>query len=103
MTIQLERKILAVENLLLDPNNPRFFDLADWNIVQDNMFHIESVQNIAFQRLEGSQAGEIEELKESIRSNGYITAETIIVKPYEYDESKYIVIEGNRRLAAIRS
>lgn len=34
--------------------------------------------------------------------NGYIPVERIVVRPYEHSEDKYLVIEGNRRLAAIK-
>ncbi len=101
-SIQLERKNIPVENIMLDPNNPRFFDLEGWEEVPANMYHLESKQNRAFQRLEGSEFGQVKDLQKSIMSNGYIPAEMIVVKPYNHDGSKYVVIEGNRRLVAIK-
>ncbi len=100
--LHLQRETIKQTDLLLDPNNPRFFDLENWERVPDNMYHLEPVQNAAFQRLEGTQIGQIDDLRKSIKSNGYIPAEMIIVKPYTYDESKYVIIEGNERLVAIR-
>ncbi|WP_069803595.1 hypothetical protein [Thermogemmatispora onikobensis] len=106
----LEPRQVPLASLLLDPNNPRFFDLEDWQKVPENLYHLERVQLKASQRLESSQAWQITELEQSIRSNGYIPTELIVVKPYELsdpvlnaDQGPYfVVIEGNRRLAAIR-
>lgn len=101
--LKLNRIEVKLDELLLDPNNPRFFDLTDWQKAPDNLFHIESYQNAAMGRLEGTQIGQIEDLRESIRSNGYIPAELMIVKEYQYEEGKYVVIEGNRRLVALKT
>jgi hypothetical protein len=108
--LHLKTQRIPLKNLLLDPNNPRFFDLEDWQKVPENLYHLERVQLKASQRLESSQAWQITELEQSIRSNGYIPTELIVVKPYvlsdpvlNADQGPYfVVIEGNRRLAAIR-
>lgn len=101
-SLKLEPQRTSLRNLLLDPNNPRFFQLEDWREIPANMYHFDHIQKAAFDRLERTLIGQIEELVDSIQSNGYIPAEVIIVKPYLNEEAKYIVIEGNRRLAAIR-
>lgn len=108
--LHLEPRRVPLTRLLLDPNNPRFFDLEDWQQIPKNLYHLEKVQHKALQRLESSQVWQIAELEQSIRSNGYVPTELIVVKPYELNdpvlnadqEPYFVVIEGNRRLAAIR-
>jgi ParB/Sulfiredoxin domain len=62
----------------------------------------DKVQKNAFEMFEITQIGQIGGLVDSIKSNGYIPSEVIVVKPYKFDASKYVIIEGNRRLTAIR-
>lgn len=101
--IRLERQNVPLESLLLDPNNPRFFELANWNQVAETMYHLDKVQSMTLARMERADIGQIEELKNSIKSNGYIASENIVVKPYLHADGYYIVIEGNRRLTAMRA
>jgi len=101
-SLKLDPKVVSIDDLLLDPNNPRFFELDQWQQVPANLYHLKKVQSTALERFEITHIGQIDELVNSIKSNGYIPAEVIVVKPYEYDRSKYVVIEGNRRLTAIK-
>jgi hypothetical protein len=101
--ITLQPENVNMENIIVDPNNPRFFDLDDWGTpVPQEMFASEIIQDEALRKLRGRQLGRVEDLKNSIRVNGYIPAEQIIVKPYVFAEGKYVVVEGNRRVAAIK-
>ena len=43
------------------------------------------------------------ELKKSILANGYVPMERIIVIPYEHKRECFLVVEGNRRVAALKS
>ena len=101
-SLKLHPEIVSLNDLLLDPNNPRFFELHTWKRVPSNLYHLDKVQKTAFDMLALSRIGQIDELVDSIKSNGYIPAEVIVVKPYPFDNSKFIVIEGNRRLTAIK-
>src|SRR5687768_9541440 len=97
---QLVIRQVPLVALLLDPNNPRFHDLPGWQEVPEHLFAVPSVQSTAYQRLEGADRLQIHDLRESIKTNGFIPTELIVVRPYH--EGKYIVVEGNRRLAAIQ-
>lgn len=101
--MNLEPKEVEIKNLLLDPNNPRFFDIEDWQKVQSSLYHLDKVQNKAYRIIESTQVGRINDLKKSIESNGYIPTEMIVVKPYDHEDGKYVIIEGNRRVTAIKS
>jgi hypothetical protein len=77
-----------VDKLLFDARNPR---LAEYGIQQDaNQFEL---LKILWQEMA------VEEVAMSIAYNGYFVHEPIFV---EMHGDKYVVIEGNRRLAAVR-
>ena len=100
--MELTRERFDIDNLLIDPNNPRYFDLRDHEPVASDLYADAEVQEEAFEKL--VRAWDVNDLVRSILTNGLIDFEQIVVKPYgEGDEDeKFVVIEGNRRLAAIR-
>jgi hypothetical protein len=100
--MHLEPKAVPQMDLLLDPNNYRFHDLPDWSAVQHNRFHDPRVQARAAELLRKIPSFEVGVLRDSIRANGFVPLEQIVVRPYAHDPAKYIVVEGNRRIAAIR-
>lgn len=98
--IELTERQLAPESLLLDPNNYRFQDLEGFVYAAEERFHEDLVQKKAAQRIRQEEG--LQELKNSIARNGYIPVERIVVRPYKHSDGKWVVIEGNRRLAAIK-
>jgi hypothetical protein len=93
---------IATECLYLDPNNPRFADLQDrvQPVPADRIVE-PGVQEKALNRIL-SEHFEVRQLKESIRSIGFLPVDRLVVTPLP-QPGKYVVIEGNRRLGAIRS
>ncbi len=94
------------ENLLLDPNNYRFHDLKAYKRVPNRARYAEEgVQEKAYRMLRETEAFELESLKESIASNGYVPIEQVVVEKYDGEgaNTRYLVIEGNRRTAALKS
>lgn len=93
--------------LLLDPNNYRFHDLKGYREVKQVARYQETgVQDRAVTLLKETTAFDLEALRDSIRTNGYIPIEQIVVVPYEASEggpTRYLVIEGNRRATAIKT
>ena len=96
MSISSE-KVIDIGKLLLDPNNYRFHDMDDYKHVAENRYHELGVQSKATDRLTDES---LESLKKSILTNGYVKVERIVVYPYQHKEGHYVVLEGNRRLAA---
>lgn len=92
-----------IRNILLDPNNYRFLDLPGWRRRQENRFHNSSVQTATLRLLEENSKYNLDELRTSILANGYISLERIVVTPYQYAEDHLLVIEGNRRIAALKT
>lgn len=77
---------MLVTNIYLDPLNPRIpptdFELDERTLIADLVYH----DNVA-------------ELARSIATNGYFPTESLIVIK---ESSKTVVIEGNRRVAALK-
>lgn len=97
---ELRATELAPEDLLLDPNNLRFQDSPSFLRATEDRFHEEGVQRRAYERLRSDET--LNDLKRSLVRNGYIPVERIVVRPYEHQDGKFLVIEGNRRTAAVK-
>lgn len=95
-----EEQNIPYHKLLLDPNNYRYQDDPDFVYADEKRFYEEGVQDRAFRRLKGEES--LVQLKNSFMTNGFIPVERLVVRPYPYVEDRYLVLEGNRRLAALR-
>lgn len=93
----MNRIQVKLENLFFDPNNFRYDDDFDSEDIPLTDVMKPSIQNNVRKKL----AEEISDLKQGILTNDFIYIETIIVKPL--DENNYIVIEGNRRTATLKT
>ena len=93
---------VAIEDLYLDPNNPRFADLADrvQPIARDRIME-QGVQRKALDRILDDRF-EVTQLKDSIRTIGFLPVDRLVVTRLP-QLGKYVVIEGNRRVGAIKS
>lgn len=93
--------------LLLDPNNYRFHDIRGYKEVKQlDRYNEDGVQARALALLTDTTAFDLSSLKDSIRTNGYIAIEQIVVVPYgkpDAEPKQYLVIEGNRRVAALKT
>ena len=88
--------------LSLDPNNPRFLDLAEEvrRVPADRTTETK-VQEKALTRMLDPRS-EVRQLKESIRNIGFLTVDRLVALPLP-QEGAFVVLEGNRRLAAVKS
>lgn len=91
-------KFIELESIFLDPNNPRFTDItakvSDTRTVED------AVQSDAMVRI--SKEG-VEELIGSILHNGFLPLDRVVVRELSGLDGKYVVVEGNRRIAALKT
>lgn len=85
---------VEAKDLLFDPGNPRFGGKSG----QYTLTEIEKQQDKIQSILEGDPHYALR-LLESFRKNGFIRYEPLVVRRMG---NKYVVIEGNRRLAAVR-
>lgn len=99
----LKLQPLSIDNLFLDPNNPRFLDLeeeTETGVVPDDRIPEEGVQALAFEKMNTSKF-DVRELKDSIAEAGFLPMDRMVVRPI--GNGDYVIVEGNRRLAAIKS
>ena len=90
---------INTDNLFLDPNNPRFLDFEEEiGTVPDERIREPGVQRRAFEKI---SRFDIRQLKDSIAEVGFLPMDRMVVRPI--GNGNYAIVEGNRRLAAIKS
>lgn len=82
---------IAIESLDFDPNNPRFMDTFGQSAQADG----EAIERMLDEE-------NIHELIGSISQQGYFPGEPLLVTPNPDTPGRFVVVEGNRRLAALR-
>ncbi len=101
---------IPTEDLFLDANNPRFIrDLEQPVKVTDQ--DIEKEQEALLERFSRNPAPEnpdfdvtnIKDLYDSMLRIGFVGIDRIVVRPLKNRKNKYLVIEGNRRIATVKS
>ena len=98
--MKLEKVTVEIENLLLDPNNPRFADISDDALnIDKSRFAETPIQNAAYEKMINPKFDTIT-LANSIATVGFIQVDNIVVA--KVNDHQYYVIEGNRRTTAIK-
>ena len=89
-------------NLLLDPGNLRLLERHGDNLSSSPVRTIgqPAIQKRLQEILAKDELFNLPALSKSIATNGFLKHERLIVAPY--DGANYLVLEGNRRLAAVR-
>ena len=99
---------IPIEDLLLDPNNPRFMkSLNEAGRIPDE--DIEGQQSEILKRFKRTRLEQDEEddvtnissLYQSMKTIGFIPIDRIVVRPL-VGGKKYLVIEGNRRVSTVK-
>lgn len=95
-----------VEDLLLDANNPRFAELGDdMSPVPEARLPEERVQENATHKMR-DPAFDVKELRDTIKELGFLPVDRLVVRPWSGNRdggtAKYVVVEGNRRLTAVK-
>lgn len=96
---ELSEATICIDDLFLDPNNPRFWDEQTRRKIPDSRATEEKIQTRVEQEI---RKHGIEELQYSILRNGFLPLDRIVVRPLEGNAGKYVAVEGNRRLAALK-
>jgi hypothetical protein len=101
---RLRPRYLKIDRILLDPNNPRLLEARGREEPEESIDETR-VQEETFKRLREEKIGRfkgIGDLRASIATAGFLPISTIIVrKHFKCGSKKYVVVEGNRRVAAI--
>jgi hypothetical protein len=98
--MDIVNRVVSIKQLILDPNNLRL----DYEVVNDDYAENDflSLQEETLEKLESEN---IDDLRESILENGFIEIDRIVVKKSKIPSDSspfYIVVEGNRRTAALK-
>lgn len=88
---------LLLDNIFLDPNNPRFVSMR-WKNVPDNRINDILVQKEVQKKMEDNFS--IDSLVINMEINGFLPIDRVIVR--RFAEDKYVVLEGNRRMCAAK-
>jgi len=88
---------VRLEQVYLDPNNPRLEVLKTEPIPDDRLTE-PAIQQECLEQLKSLG---IKDLMESVRRSGFCTIDRVVLRPLDGD--KYIVVEGNRRVAALQT
>ena len=94
------RKSVSLKSLYLDPNNFRIIHESERIEVDDVKIKDKSVMNRTFRLLSGNKNINLQDLIDSFKANGYLPVDQIQVR--EIEEESYVVVEGNRRIAALK-
>ena len=99
----LEPLRIKLEDILLDPNNPRFSELGEeLVVVHEARFADPKIQSNTYKRMK-EDAFDVSELKDTIKTIGFLPVDRIIVRKWNNNSiEKYVVIEGNRRITALK-
>jgi len=94
------RVFLKLGSLYLDPNNYRFIHSEHYEgVVEGSKLFSAQVQARTRRLLLGEGQGQVRDLLDSFRQNGWLDIEPIHVRQVE---GRYLVVEGNRRVAALK-
>jgi|TARA_Y100000310_G_C20696677_1_gene826197 hypothetical protein len=97
--LKLDKIKLSINDIILDPNNPRFSKHPDDLTLEENLCD-EDVQEETFRKMIDTKSFDVFEIEESIKTKGYIPVDNIFVRKVN---EKYVTVEGNRRLSAIKN
>jgi len=97
---------LKLEDLLLDPNNPRFSELGEQlNPVPEGRFADDRVQANTVEKMK-APIFDVAELRDTIKSIGFLPMDRIVVRKWKGNHPdgrlRFVVIEGNRRVTALK-
>lgn len=96
---RLKPMSLDFTQILLEPNNPRLAE-ARGTIEPEEGIDGSSVQETTFAALKKDG---IDDLRASIATSGYLPIQMLVVRKHlKPGSDKYVVLEGNRRVATIK-
>ncbi len=93
---------VSLDQLLLDPDNYRLYDVDGFIKVSPRRYHEKNIQDNTFSLLQKEGHEELKALKNSIETNSYVPFEILVVRPYEFQDDLFVMVEGNRRVVAMK-
>ncbi|WP_158151257.1 AAA family ATPase [Pantoea ananatis] len=90
-----------LKNLYLDPNNYRFVDNQNHKPIDEENLLDPQIQKRSRIFIEGRNQENIRDLIASFKANGFLDVDIIQVR--ELGDNRYLVLEGNRRVTALKA
>jgi len=90
---------LKISKIFLDPNNPRFLS-PDWEYISDDKITSDYIQEKTKDLMRVNYG--IDKLAANIRINGFLKIDRIVIQKISTEDDKYVVLEGNRRISAVK-
>lgn len=104
---QLTDLKLELDQILLDPNNPRLIGIDGYAGVNEERISETAVQDRTLQRLNDQPGLDQDLLRSSIEKSGLLQVDRVVVRPVGKQDVKqrdlYVLVEGNRRIAACKT
>lgn len=105
----LPEKTISIHDLLLDPNNPRFISSLEVpaRVPEEKIQAVQSATLGRFSKSPQAQDREfdvtkIDNLYQSMLRIGFVGIDRVVVRKIG-NSDKYLVLEGNRRIATVRT
>lgn len=100
---KLRKITVRYDRLVLDPNNPRFITRKEDRVPEEDYLE-QDIAQITSGKLYTPDKDhyKIAELINSIKQNGWLPVDYVFVRKLAGHEGYYTVLEGNRRVLAIR-
>lgn len=98
---------ISIDDLCLDPNNPRLnYDLNIPESIPDKEIVSKQTQLLKqFKNVEASDDEDVTSIKvlyDSMTTIGFVPIDRVVVRSLRQTKGKYLVIEGNRRVATAK-
>ena len=94
--LEMVEKVIPLNSIYLDPNNPRFALIRE-EIIPDSRITEKTIQAKSLNIIK--EIG-IKDIKDSIKKVGFLKIDRIVVRPI--DDNNFVVVEGNRRVASLK-
>lgn len=98
---------LDLDQIMLDANNPRLLGIDNFSGMSEERLPEKTVQQRTLERLNSNRTFDQETLRASIEKSGLLLIDRIVVRPLPLKDAQqrdlYVVIEGNRRIAACKT
>ena len=92
---------VELDDLYLDPNNPRLGELGPGYFDAERLFNSET-QKVLMDQIKSGEHG-VKDLIDTILKKGWVPTDSIWVWEHPKAEGKYLVVEGNRRICTLKT
>lgn len=99
---KLKRISVDPQKLYLDPNNPRFITREEDRIPEERFLDPDIIEKTLKKMRGDKDEYNIGIIRSSILKNGWQPVDFIFVRRFADDADRYVVLEGNRRIVAVK-